>query len=79
MIEIIKAKDRHFNDFQWLQTYWLFSFSRYYDPNNIQFGALRVFNDDVVDPGTGFPGIIGQDKAGPVRSVPGLEPGREVF
>ena len=55
MIDIIKAKDRHFNDFQWLQTYWLFSFSSYFDPHNIQFGALRVFNDDIVQPGTGFP------------------------
>ena len=27
----------------------------YFDPHNIQFGALRVFNDDVVQPGTGFP------------------------
>jgi redox-sensitive bicupin YhaK (pirin superfamily) len=50
MIEIIKAMDRHFNDFQWLQTYWLFSFSSYFDPHNLQFGALRVFNDDVVQP-----------------------------
>lgn len=55
MIDIIKAKDRHFSDFGWLQTYWLFSFSDYYDPHNIQFGALRVFNDDVVQPGKGFP------------------------
>jgi redox-sensitive bicupin YhaK (pirin superfamily) len=55
MIDVIKAKDRHFNDFQWLQTYWLFSFSSYFDPHNIQFGALRVFNDDIVRPGTGFP------------------------
>jgi len=55
MIEIIKADQRHFSDFGWLQTYWLFSFSNYFDPHNIQFGALRVFNDDVVAPGTGFP------------------------
>ncbi len=55
MIEIIKADQRHFSDFDWLKTYWLFSFSDYYDPHNIQFGALRVFNDDVVAPGTGFP------------------------
>jgi redox-sensitive bicupin YhaK (pirin superfamily) len=55
MIEIIKAEDRHFTDFGWLQTYWLFSFSSYFAPHNIQFGALRVFNDDVVNPGTGFP------------------------
>ncbi|MBW2511579.1 MAG: pirin family protein [Deltaproteobacteria bacterium] len=54
-IDIIRAQDRHFPDFGWLQTYWLFSFASYYDPHNIQFGALRVFNDDVVAPGTGFP------------------------
>ena len=55
MIKIIDAYKRHFSDFGWLKTYWLFSFSSYYDPDNIQFGALRVFNDDVVEPGMGFP------------------------
>ena len=55
MIEIIKSGNRHFSDFGWLKTYWLFSFSNYYDPHNIQFGALRVFNDDIVEPGMGFP------------------------
>lgn len=55
MIKIVKTDDRHFSNFGWLKTYWLFSFSDYYDPENIQFGALRVFNDDVVEPGTGFP------------------------
>ncbi len=54
-IEIIKADSRHFSDLGWLKTYWLFSFSSYFDPHNIQFGALRVFNDDIVQPGTGFP------------------------
>ncbi len=53
-IDIIRADGRHFKDFGWLKTYWLFSFASYYDPHNIQFGALRVFNDDVVAPGTGF-------------------------
>jgi hypothetical protein len=55
MIQIISREDRHFSDFGWLKTYWLFSFAGYFDPGNIQFGALRVFNDDVVAPGTGFP------------------------
>lgn len=55
MIKVIRAKDRFFSDFGWLKTHWLFSFSDYYDPENIQFGALRVFNDDMVAPGTGFP------------------------
>jgi redox-sensitive bicupin YhaK (pirin superfamily) len=54
-IEIIRADQRHFSDFGWLKTCWLFSFSNYFDPRNIQFGALRVFNDDIVEPGTGFP------------------------
>ena len=55
MIEVLKSSDRHFTDFGWLKTYWLFSFAHYFDPHNIQFGALRVFNDDAVEPGQGFP------------------------
>lgn len=55
MIQTIKADDRHFSDFGWLKTYWLFSFDNYYDPANVQFGTLRVFNDDVVAPQSGFP------------------------
>jgi hypothetical protein len=55
MIQIITADRRHFSDYGWLKTFWLFSFSDYFDSQNIQFGALRVFNDDVVEPGTGFP------------------------
>ena len=55
MIKIIQAAERHYVDYGWLQTYWLFSFSDYYDPENIQFGPLRVFNDDVIQPQAGFP------------------------
>ena len=54
MIRVIRAQERHFQDFTWLQTYWLFSFAEYYDPDNIQWGALRVFNDDIVQPQSGF-------------------------
>ena len=54
-MRIIKAGERHYEDFGWLRTNWLFSFADYYDPMNIQFGALRVFNDDTVMPGMGFP------------------------
>ncbi len=55
MIKVIPAKDRHFNDFGWLKAHWLFSFDSYRDPNNMHFGSLRVFNDDTVDAGQGFP------------------------
>lgn len=54
MIRVIKASERYFRDRDWLQTYWLFSFDMYYDPDNMQWGALRVFNDDVIHPGHGF-------------------------
>lgn len=55
MNQIIKSKDRYHHETDWLSTYWHFSFDHYYDPANLSFGALRVFNDDVVQPGTGFP------------------------
>ncbi len=38
----------------WLDSHFHFSFADYYNPDNIQFGALRVINDDLVQPGTGF-------------------------
>jgi quercetin 2,3-dioxygenase len=47
------AARAHF-DFGWLSTRHSFSFADYYDPQNLNWGALRVFNDDVVQPGRGF-------------------------
>ncbi len=38
----------------WLNSTFHFSFAEYYNPNNIQFGALRVINDDLIAPHTGF-------------------------
>ena len=55
MKKIIRAGDRHCSDFGWLQSCWLFSFADYYDPDNLRCGALRVFNDDVIAPQSGFP------------------------
>jgi redox-sensitive bicupin YhaK (pirin superfamily) len=54
MIQIIKSEDRYHADMGWLSTRWHFSFADYYDPANVNWGALRVFNDDVVRPGQGF-------------------------
>src|SRR3972149_6341345 len=54
MIQVIKSEDRYHADMGWLSTYWHFSFDTYYDPSNMNWGALRVFNDDVVQPGQGF-------------------------
>lgn len=54
MITIIKSDERHHRDLGWLSTYWHFSFDDYRDPANMNWGALRVFNDDVIQPGRGF-------------------------
>ena len=50
-----RAADRAFFDFGWLRTHHSFSFADYFDPANTNWGALRVFNDDTVAPGQGFP------------------------
>ena len=55
MINKIAANDRYHLEADWLSAYWLFSFDRYYDPNNMAFGALRVFNHDTIQGGAGFP------------------------
>ena len=49
-----RASDRAFFDFGWLRTNHSFSFADYFDPENLNWGALRVFNDDTVLPGKGF-------------------------
>lgn len=54
MIDIVKSEKHHYHEEDWLKTYWHFSFADYYDPENLSFGVLRVFNDDIVLPGKGF-------------------------
>lgn len=41
-------------DHGWLKSFHTFSFSSYYNPERVHFGALRVLNDDTVAPGMGF-------------------------
>ncbi|MDT8346317.1 MAG: pirin family protein [Flavobacteriaceae bacterium] len=48
------AEERGKADHGWLKTRFSFSFAHYYDPQNIQFGALRVLNDDHIAPDNGF-------------------------
>lgn len=48
------ASSRGFADHGWLRTFHTFSFADYFNPARMQFGALRVLNDDTVAPGAGF-------------------------
>ena len=51
---IHKADTRGHSKYEWLDSYHTFSFDEYFDSNRINFGALRVLNDDKVAPGEGF-------------------------
>jgi len=54
-MKIRKAETRGRSDFGWLDSRHSFSFGEYYDPEWIQYGPLRVINDDRVAGGGGFP------------------------
>ena len=55
MIEVKKSDERGHTEIDWLNSRHSFSFGEYYDPENIHFGPLRVMNDDIIQPGEGFP------------------------
>ncbi|SFB74456.1 hypothetical protein SAMN05421780_101229 [Flexibacter flexilis DSM 6793] len=49
-----KANTRGIANLGWLKSFHSFSFSHYYEPTRMGFGALRVLNDDAVAAGMGF-------------------------
>jgi quercetin 2,3-dioxygenase len=54
MIQIRKANDRGKTELGWLHSQHTFSFGGFHDARHMGFRALRVINDDTVEPGKGF-------------------------
>ena len=51
---IHRAGERGIAEFGWLHSRHSFSFGQYYNPEKVNYGLLRVLNDDIVEPGEGF-------------------------
>lgn len=53
-LKVRRGEERGYFDHGWLKSAHTFSFADYYDPQWVEYGALRVINDDRVAPGQGF-------------------------
>jgi quercetin 2,3-dioxygenase len=54
MLRKIESKTMGSSNLGWLKSKFHFSFAEYYNPDNMNFGVLRVINDDLIEAGTGF-------------------------
>ncbi len=54
MLKKIESSKMGSSNLGWLKSRFHFSFSNYYNPENINFGMLRVVNDDIIEAGNGF-------------------------
>ena len=54
MLKKLKKENMGGSNLGWLESRFHFSFAEYRNPKNVNFGCLRVLNDDIVHPNSGF-------------------------
>ena len=54
-LKVRRAQDRGTAEHGWLHANFTFSFANYYDPEHCGFHSLIVMNNDIIEPGGGFP------------------------
>ncbi len=54
MLKKLKKENMGSSNLGWLESRFHFSFAEYMNPDNINFGVLRVLNDDIIHPNSGF-------------------------
>jgi quercetin 2,3-dioxygenase len=52
--ELRRGADRGYAEHGWLKSFHSFSFADYHDPEHVNFGPLRVINEDLIAPASGF-------------------------
>jgi redox-sensitive bicupin YhaK (pirin superfamily) len=55
MLEVRRSRDRGYDDHGWLKTWYTFVYADYYDPEHVDFGPLKVMNEDRVMAGKSYP------------------------
>lgn len=53
--EVRRGADRARTRTEWLDSRHSFAFGSHYDPDNLGFGVLLAFNEDILQPGPGYP------------------------
>jgi quercetin 2,3-dioxygenase len=55
MLEVRRSRDRGYDDHGWLKSWYTFVYADYYDPEHVDFGPLKVLNEDRVMAGKSYP------------------------
>lgn len=61
MFEVRRNRDRGYDDHGWLKSWYTFVYADYYDPEHVDFGPLKVMNEDRVMAGKAYPNASVRD------------------